>query len=223
MAKSNGHRKVLHPPPVTVAMAVLAVVIIGLLAYTKLKVDLMPNLSMPHIVVQTEMQNTGPEEIENLLSRPIEEAVARVNNVTKIASASMQGRSMVDIEFNWGTDVDVAANDVRARIDRIRDTLPGDAKTPVVWKIDMSNKPVVILALTGNKDLRELRRIAEDVVQDRLEQVPGVGSVDLDGGYERQIVVGVDQGRLQAYGLSLKQVSDRLAQENVDGFRRVCD
>lgn len=202
--------------PITVAMAVLAVIILGLLSYTKLKVDLMPNISMPHIVVQTTMENTGPEEIENLVSRPIEEAVARVNNVSKISSSSMQGRSMVDIEFNWGTDVDVAANDARARIDRIRDTLPTEAKTPVVWKIDTANRPIVILALTGNKDLRELRRIAEEVVQDRLEQVAGVGSVDLDGGYEREISVKVDQGRLEAYGLSLKQVSDRLSQENVD-------
>ncbi|MDT8900308.1 efflux RND transporter permease subunit [Anaeroselena agilis] len=202
--------------PITVAMAVLAVVILGLLSYTKLKVDLMPNIVAPHIVVQTTMENTGPEEIENLISRPIEEAVARVNNVSKISSSSMQGRSMVDIEFNWGTDIDVAANDARARIDRIRDTLPIEAKTPVVWKIDTANRPIVILALTSNKDLRELRRIAEEVVQDRLEQVAGVGSVDLDGGYEREVSVGVDQGRLQAYGLSLKQVSDRLAQENVD-------
>ena len=202
--------------PVTVAMAVLAVVILGLLSYTKLKVDLMPNIVTPHIVVQTSMENTGPEEIENLISRPIEEAVARVNNVSKISSSSMQGRSMVDIEFNWGTDVDVAANDVRSRVDRIRDTLPVEAKTPVVWKIDTANRPIIILALTGNKDLRELRRIAEEVVQDRLEQVAGVGSVDLDGGYEREISVKVDQSRLEAYGLSLKQVSDRLAQENVD-------
>lgn len=202
--------------PVTIAMAVLAIIILGLLSYTKLKVDLMPNIVMPHIVVQTSMDNTGPEEIENLVSRPIEEAVARVNNVSKISSSSMQGRSMVDIEFNWGTDVDVAANDVRSRVDRIRDTLPADAKTPVVWKIDTANKPIITLALTGDKDLRELRRIAEEVVQDRLEQVAGVGSVDLDGGYEREVSVKVDQGRLEAYGLSLKQVSDRLSQENVD-------
>ncbi|GMB00975.1 efflux RND transporter permease subunit [Pelosinus sp. IPA-1] len=202
--------------PVTVAMVVLAVVILGLLSYTKLKVDLMPNIVAPHIVVQTTMENTGPEEMENLISRPIEEAVARVNNVSKISSSSMQSISMVDIEFNWRTNIDVAANDARARIDRIRDTLPTEAKTPVVWKIDTSNKPIIILALTGNKDLRELRRIAEEVVQDRLEQVPGVGSVDLDGGFQREISVKVDQGRLQAYGLSLKQVSDRLAQENVD-------
>ena len=202
--------------PITVAMAVLAVMILGLLSYTKLKVDLMPNIVTPHIVVQTSMENTGPEEIENLLSRPIEEAVARVNNVSKISSSSLQGRSMVDIEFNWGTDIDVAANDARARIDRIRDTLPAEAKTPVVWKIDTANKPIMTLALTGQKDLRELRRITEEVVQDRLEQVAGVGSVDLDGGYEREISVKVDQSRLEAYGLSLKQVSDRLAQENVD-------
>lgn len=202
--------------PITVAMAVLAVMILGFLSYTKLKVDLMPNIVTPHIVVQTSMENTGPEEIENLLSRPIEEAVARVNNVSKISSSSLQGRSMVDIEFNWGTDIDVAANDARARIDRIRDTLPAEAKTPVVWKIDTANKPIMTLALTGQKDLRELRRITEEVVQDRLEQVAGVGSVDLDGGYEREISVKVDQNRLEAYGLSLKQVSDRLAQENVD-------
>lgn len=202
--------------PISVAMVILAIIVLGFLSYGKLKVDLMPNIVTPHLVVQTTMENTGPEEIENLISRPIEEAVARVNNVSKISSSSMQGRSMIDIEFKWGTDIDVAANDARSRIDRIRDTLPSEAKNPVVWKIDTANKPIMTLALTGNTNLRELRRIAEEVVQDRLEQVGGVGSVDLDGGYEREIAIQVDQNRLDAYGISLKQVSDRLAQENID-------
>lgn len=202
--------------PITVAMVVLGVIVLGLLSFSKLQVDLMPNISRPHLIVQTVMDNTGPEEIENLLTRPIEEAVTRVNNVAKISSTSMQGKSLVDIELKWGTDLDVAGTDVRARIDRIRDQLPDDAKAPVVWKLDISNKPVATIALTGKQDLRELRRIADEVVADRLEQVSGVASVDISGGYERQILVSIDQGRLQAYGLSLKQVSDRLAQENID-------
>ena len=202
--------------PVTVLMAVLAVLVLGVLAYGQLRVDLMPNIASNHIVVQTSMENTSPEEIENLITRPIEETVTRVNNVAKISSSSFQGKSMVDIEFKWGTDIDIAVSDVRSRIDRISDTLPAAAKTPVVWKIDISNKAVATLALTGKQDLRELRRIAEEVVSDRLEQITGVASVDIYGGHERQILISIDQGRLQSYGLSLKQVSERLAQENVD-------
>ncbi|MHC1760435.1 MAG: efflux RND transporter permease subunit [Negativicutes bacterium] len=202
--------------PVTVLMAVLAVLVLGVLAYGQLRVDLMPNIASNHIVVQTSMDNTSPEEIENLITRPIEETVTRVNNVAKISSSSFQGKSMVDIEFKWGTDIDIAVSDVRSRIDRISDTLPAAAKTPVVWKIDISNKAVATLALTGKQDLRELRRIAEEVVSDRLEQITGVASVDIYGGHERQILISIDQGRLQSYGLSLKQVSERLAQENVD-------
>ena len=202
--------------PVTVLMGVLAVLVLGVLAYGQLRVDLMPNIASNHIVVQTTMENTSPQEIENLITRPIEETVTRVNNVAKISSSSFQGKSMVDIEFKWGTDIDIAVSDVRSRIDRIRETLPAAAKTPVVWKIDVSNKAVATLALTGRQDLRELRRIAEDVVSDRLEQISGVASVDIYGGHERQILIRIDQGRLQSYGLSLKQVSERLAQENVD-------
>lgn len=202
--------------PVTVLMAVVAVLVLGLLAYGQLRVDLMPNIASNHIVVQTSMENTSPEEIENLITRPIEETVTRVNNVAKISSSSFQGKSMVDIEFKWGTDIDIAVSDVRSRIDRIRETLPKDAKTPVVWKIDVSNKAVATLAITGKQDLRELRRLAEEVVSDRLEQISGVASVDIYGGHERVFLVSIDQGRLQSYGLSLKQVSDRLAQENVD-------
>lgn len=202
--------------PVTVLMGVLAVLVLGVLAYGQLRVDLMPNIASNHIVVQTTMENTSPQEIENLITRPIEETVTRVNNVAKISSSSFQGKSMVDIEFKWGTDIDIAVSDVRSRIDRIRETLPAAAKTPVVWKIDVSNKAIATLALIGRQDLRELRRIAEDVVSDRLEQISGVASVDIYGGHERQILIRIDQGRLQSYGLSLKQVSERLAQENVD-------
>jgi hydrophobic/amphiphilic exporter-1 (mainly G- bacteria), HAE1 family len=201
--------------PIGIIMAVLIIFALGTISFSRLAVDLLPNLTFPYIVVTTSYSGVGPEEMENLISKPIEEAVSTVNNVNKINSTSMEGLSQVGIQFNWGTNMDTAAADVRAKIDRVRARLPEDADIPVVVKIDPSASAILVLGVTG-ADLMELRKFGDDVLQDRLEKVAGVASIDVYGGKERQIVISVDQGKLQSFGIGLAQLSEALTRENVN-------
>lgn len=201
--------------PIGVIMGVLIVFALGTISFSRLAVDLLPNLTIPNIVVTTAYSGVGPEEIESLISKPIEEAVGTVNNVNKITSTSMEGMSNVNVQFNWGTNMDTAAADIRAKVDRVRGRLPDDADIPVIIKVDPSASPIMRLGATGT-DLKELRRFGDDVLAERLEKVSGVASIDVLGGLERQINVRVDQGKLEAYGIGLNQLSDALARENVN-------
>lgn len=201
--------------PIGIIMAVCIILALGTISFSRLAVDLLPDLTVPNIVVMTNYTGVGPEEMENLISKPIEEAVSTVNNVKKIKSTSTEGMSSVNIEFNWGTDMDTAAADVRAKVDRVRGRLPDDADVPVIVKIDPSENAILVLGVTG-AEARELRKFGDDVLQDRLEKIGGVASVDVYGGKERQILVDVDQGKLEAYGISLNQLGEALKQENIN-------
>jgi HAE1 family hydrophobic/amphiphilic exporter-1 len=201
--------------PIGIIMAVCVIFALGAISFSRLAVDLLPNLTMPYITVSTTYEGVGPEEIENLISKPIEEAVSTVNGVDKITSTSMEGVSQVSIQFNWGTNMDTAAADVRAKIDRVRGRLPDEADIPVVVKIDPSARAIMVLGITG-ADSMALRKFGDDILLERLEKVAGVASVDVNGGKERQIIVNVDQGKLQAYGISLSQLGDALKRENIN-------
>lgn len=202
--------------PYTVAVGFLIAVLIGAVSLTKLPVDLMPDITNPTLTVSTEYAGVGPEEIETLITERIEQAVSAVQGIDEVTSTSVEGRSQVRLLFRWGTNLDVATDDVRARLDRIRNSLPEDASPPNVFKFDMSQYPVIFLGVSGDMSPLELKRIAEDQIQYRLERLPGVAAAEIRGGLDRQIRVEPDRQKLAALGLTLDQVAAALARENLN-------
>ncbi|MFN2351071.1 MAG: efflux RND transporter permease subunit, partial [Kiritimatiellia bacterium] len=202
--------------PVFTSMATLIVMILGGIALWRLPVDLMPDVTYPTLSVSTSYANTSPEEMEELVTRPLEEALSAVPGVEEIISTSSEGASSLRISFAWGTDLDVAANDIRDRLDRAIARLPDDVDRPMLRKFDLASFPVMILGAAGEFDPIELRRLVEDQVKFRLERVPGVASLDIWGGLEREIQVDLDLDRVRAYNLSLSQVLARIRQGNVE-------
>ncbi|MDP8221493.1 MAG: efflux RND transporter permease subunit [Candidatus Stygibacter frigidus] len=192
---------------VLVSMVYILIVGFGGFALTQLKLDLYPNIDFPIVAVITTYSGAGPEDIENLVSRPIEEAVVSTQNVKNVTSQSSEGASIVMLEFNWGTDMDQADTDVRNNIDFVRDYLPEDVSDPLVFKFDPSMMPIMFISLTNeNMGLAELRELSVDRIEALLERVKGVAAVSTMGGLERQINVNLDPVMMSAMGVSSQQV-----------------
>jgi HAE1 family hydrophobic/amphiphilic exporter-1 len=202
--------------PVLTTMVTLIVMILGVLSLWRLPIDLMPDITYPTLSVTTTYANASPEEIEELVTRPVEEALSAVPGVEEVTSSSSEGMSNVRISLTWGTDLDAAANDVRDRLDRVVSRLPDDADKPQLRKFDLASFPVLILGASSDLDPLQMRKLIEDQVKYRIERVPGVASLDIMGGLEREIHVDLDLGRVRAYGLALNQVFDRIRAGNVD-------
>ena len=202
--------------PVLTIMVTLIVVTIGLMSLLRLPIDLLPDITYPTLTVSTEYGNAAPEEMEQLVTRPIEEAVSAVPGVEEITSTSSEGASSVRISFGWGTNLDEATNDVRDRLDRIIGSLPDDAERPRVRKFDTAATPILLIGVAAELDPIEMRQIIDDRIRPRLERVRGVAAVDVWGGLEREIRVEVDPDRLRALGLELDGVRQALMQANVN-------
>ncbi len=200
--------------PIATLMAVCVIIILGFVSFTGLPLDLFPEFEFPIAAVITEYEGAAPAEVENMVTRPLEQSLATVQGVENIRSISQVGMSLVLLEFNWGIDLDMAMLDARESIDMVRGFLPDDAGDPLVLKADPSLMPIVQLSLYGDREDWELRRIAEDIVEPRLERVHGVASVDVVGGRTREIQVAVDPLLLGNYRLSLEEVTRALSQEN---------
>jgi HAE1 family hydrophobic/amphiphilic exporter-1 len=199
---------------VTVAMAAVALMLFGAVAFTRLEVNLMPDLSYPSLTVETRLAGAAPAEVESLISRPVEEAVGIVNGVQRISSVSRPGLSQVTLEFGWGRDMDFAALDVRQKLDLV--TLPRDAERPVLLRFDPANDPIARLYLTGGDSLYQLRYLSEELVKKDLESTRGVAAIRVHGGYEEEIEVRIDEGRLALLGLGIDEVNNRLLRENLN-------
>lgn len=204
------------PRPVFTVMVTLIAVTLGLVALSRLPIDLLPDITYPTITVGTTYANAGPEEVEQLVTRPVEEAVAAVPGVQEITSTSAEGSSNVRISFGWGANLDEATNDVRDRLERIINRLPENADRPRVRKFDTAQAPVMLLGVAGRLDPVEMRQIIDDRIRPRLERVAGVAAVDVWGGLEREIRVEVFPQRLQALGLSLDDIRTALRDANVN-------
>ncbi len=200
--------------PILTTVVYLVILVIGVFSLMRLPIDLMPEITYPTITVITSYGNAGPQEMEELVSRPIEAALAGIQGIEEITSTSSEGRSTVRVSFVWGTNLDEAVNDIRDRIDRSLNMLPEDIERPFIRKFDLSAFPIVILGVTSDRDLSEVRQLLEDQVQYRLERVPGVASVDIRGGTKREIQVMMRSANLQAYGISADQVISALRLEN---------
>ncbi len=205
---------------VTVAMVTIALVLFGLIGLSRLKVNLLPDLSYPTLTVRTEYIGAAPSEIENLISEPLEEALGVVKNLRRIRSVSRTGQSDVILEFSWGTEMDAASLDVREKLELIQ--LPLDVKKPLLLRFDPSTEPILRLALAADSSgenavaQSELRRYAEEDLKKRLEPIEGVAAVKVSGGLEDEIQVEIDQDRLKALGLDVNTVIERLRAENVN-------
>ncbi|GAW29482.1 efflux RND transporter permease subunit [Carboxydocella sp. ULO1] len=201
--------------PVLTAVVFIFIIIMGLVSVTRLGLDLYPDLNFPVAAVVVNYEGVGPQEIENLITRPVEQAMGTVNNIDHITSESQPGSSLVLVWFKWGTDMSEAAIQMREKLDRIKPVLPRDADTPMVLKMDPTQIPILQLGVTGGKDLADLQQIVEDKIQPRLERLEGVASVVTTGGYTREILVQLDSNKLQQYGLNSTQIAGILRQENL--------
>jgi HAE1 family hydrophobic/amphiphilic exporter-1 len=197
-------------------MVVLIVVLLGIISLLRLPIDLMPDISYPTVSVSCIYENAGPEEIEELITRPIEEAMSAVPGVEEVTSVSVEGQSTVRVTFTWGTDLDSAANDIRDRLDRVMQRLPEEADRPTLRKFDLASFPILILGASSRLDPVQMRQIIEDQVKYRLERVPGVAAVDIRGGLEREIHVSLDPAKINALAIPLDQIISHVREGNVN-------
>src|SRR5438093_6394616 len=200
--------------PVTVFMATAGLVIFGLVAASRLSVDLLPDISYPSLTIRTDLPDAAPGDVEQFVTRPVEEGVGVVPGLVRLHSVSRPGQSEVTLEFGTGTRMDLASLAVREKLDLV--SLPREARRPAVLRFDPSLDPIMRLRLSGGGNLLGLRRIAEHTVKADLEGAPGVAAVKVVGGEEQEISVDVDAHRLSAVGLTLADVSTRLAEENIN-------
>src|SRR5499427_1068226 len=197
-------------------MIVLSLVVVGSASYFKLGVDRFPAVDLPTVSVRTNLPGASPEEIETLVSQPIEEVVNTVDGIDNLRSVSVQGSSIVLATFNLNRDIDTAAQDVRDRVATVVRDLPPDTKPPVIAKFNNDSTAVITIALSGERSIRELTEYADKVVKVQLERAGGVGEVDVVGGLDRAINVWVDAERLAAYKIPITKVRDALQRQNSD-------
>jgi HAE1 family hydrophobic/amphiphilic exporter-1 len=208
-------RRSVHRPIFTI-MVVLIVILLGIISLLRLPIDLMPDISYPTLSISCSYENAGPEEIEELITRPIEQAMSAVPGVEEVSSVSVEGQSSVRVTFSWGTDLDAAANDIRDRLDRVVQRLPEEVERPTLRKFDLASFPILILGASSKLDPIQTRQILENDVQYRLERVPGVASVDIWGGLEREIHVSLDPAKINALFISLDSIMTSIIQGNVN-------
>ncbi len=202
--------------PIFTIMVVLIVVLLGSISLLRLPIDLMPDISFPTLSISCSYENAGPEEIEEIITRPIEEAMSAVPGVEEVTSVSVEGQGTVRVTFSWGTDLDAAANDIRDRLDRVVRRLPEEADRPTLRKFDLASFPILILGASSKLDPIQARQIIEDQVKYRLERVPGVAAVDIWGGLEREIHVSLDPAKINALTIPLDRIITGIREGNVN-------
>ena len=202
--------------PIFTTMIVLIVLILGGLALSRLPVDLMPDITYPTLSISTSYGNASPEEVEQLITRQIEQAVAAVPGVQTITSESGEGNSIVRLSFNWGTDLNEASNDLRDRLDRVIGSLPEGASRPALRKFDLSAMPIMEVGVTSSLDPLDLRNLISDQIEYRLERVPGIAAISVRGGLTREIHVNLDPEKIRGLQISLDQVINAIRAANVN-------
>ena len=198
---------------VSVLMAALAVAAFGIVGYQRLALELFPDITYPSLTVQTDFPDTAPQEVEYLITRPVEEAVGVLRGLQTIHSVSRAGVSEVTLEFDWDTDMDLMSMEVREKLDRL--FLPDEAENPIVLRFDPALDPIVRLALSGG-ELVEMRRLAERKLKPEFETVRGIASAQIKGGLEDEVQVDVNQDRLAALGIPLDRVRNIVGVSNVN-------
>ncbi|MBC8143739.1 MAG: efflux RND transporter permease subunit [Armatimonadetes bacterium] len=204
--------------PVAVTMRILALVLLGAVCYLRLPVDLLPNVSIPTVVVTTNWPNVAPEEIETQITRPLERAVSSVPGLAEVSSTTDEGVSRVRVQFQWGVDVGQGAVDILQQVERAKRSFPVDPtlENPIVTKYDPSQTPILVYGVSGISDTIRLRTLLDNDIAPVLESANGVAAVTVTGGEERAVLVEVDPEALRARNLSLQQISDAIGRENLN-------
>ncbi len=201
---------------VTTSMLAMILVVLGVLAYTQLGLDFFPELEFPTVSVITTYQGVAPKDIENTITRPLEQVVNTVSGVKNVSSTSSEGVSVIMVELEWGTNLDFAAQDIRDQIGIYASYLPEDASDPLVVKFDISQMPMVFWGVTGDRPVNELKEIIEEEVAMRIERIEGVASSQVFAAETREIQVNIDKPALESRKISLQQVIQVLRMENLN-------
>jgi multidrug efflux pump len=199
---------------ITVYVFAAILTVMGLVSYVTLPREASPDITIPVIIVSTVYIGASPQDIENLITRPIEQEVQNIENIKVIRSSSIEGASSITIEFNPNVDIDDALQRVKDKVDLAKSELPQDAEDPLVLEINFSNIPMMLVTLSGDFGLIRLKEIAEDLA-DEIETIPGILEVRIAGGLEREVKVDVDPDRLTAYNLPIQDVVDAIRRENL--------
>lgn len=202
--------------PITTIMASLIVIVISAVAFSRLPIDLMPDVSYPSITVSMTYDGAAPEEIETLLARPMEQALGSVSNIDRIDSSCEEGRALIRLRFEWGSNLEDVVNDVRQRVDRIRGAVPEGADPPVIYRYDFRQSPILRLGVAADMAPKDLRRLADDYLKPRFERVVGVAAAEVEGGLRREIQVNLNSARLNAVNMTPGMVVARIREENLD-------
>ncbi len=200
--------------PVTVTMLFVAIAVFGGISYGRLALNLLPEISYPTLTIRTNYEGTAPAEVENLITKTVENAVSVANNVIRVSSISKPEVSDVILEFSWRTNMDFAALDVREKLDVLQ--LPLDADKPILLRYDPSTDPIMRISVSGSSDLSGIRYLSEEFVKSDLESIDGVAAVRISGGFEEEIHVELDEQKLASLGVSIQEVTIRLGQENIN-------
>ncbi len=202
--------------PVTVMMAVLIVIILGIISLTRIPIDLYPKIDIPTVAITTSYSGVGPEEIENLVTKPVEKAVSTVAGIKSVRSVSREGSSQVTVEFDYGSDIEAAVAEIQQKVERAKRSLPDDVDSPTVNKFDPNSLPVLTLAISSKLGPDQLKNFVDQQIVPYLERVNGVASVTTSGGLEREIKILVDPNKIDQYGISLSDINQQLRNQNID-------
>lgn len=202
--------------PISTALIFVAVIVFGLFSLNRLAIDQLPEMDMPAISVITTYAGANAEDVENNITRRIEDGLNTVSNLKKITSRSSDGVSLVSLEFEWGTNLDEASNDIRDALGRLTEYMPDDAEEPILFRFNSSMMPIMSFSITADESYPALNKILEEQFVNRLSRIDGVGSVSIMGAPVREIQVNVDPVKMEAYGLSVEQIGAIIAQENIN-------
>ena len=211
----NISKNTLEHPVLTLIFFVL-LGIMGLFTLSDVAISLMPDIDNPYLTVRTSYTNAGPESVEKTVTKVLEAQLISVSGLKNLTSTSSEGSSRISLEFNYGTDLDIATNNVRDKIDRVLKRLPDDADSPTIMKMDSDSMPIMRIAVRGNRSRDELKVLAEDTIVSLLEQTDGVAEATVSGGRDKIVRVDISQNRLAAYGLTLSTVNSALSKQNLE-------
>ena len=203
-----------HPVLFLIIFALLGFV--GVFTLRKVSIGLFPEVDYPYISVSTTYTNAGPESVEKTITKVLESSLVSVSGLKSLTSSSSEGSSSISLEFNYGTDINQAVNDVRDKLDRVSRNLPDNAGSPTIFKMDSNSMPIMRIAVKGNRSASDLKQIAEDNIVDILEQADGVAQASVYGGRTKIVRVELEQNRLAAYGLTVSAVSSALSKQNLE-------
>lgn len=211
---SISQKTLAHPVMTLIVFCLLGVM--GLFTLKNVAISLFPDVDNTYITVSTTYKNAGPEAVEKSVTKVLESALVSVNGIKNLTSTSSEGKSRIQLEFEYGTDLDVATEDIRDKLDRVRDDLPDAAESPIIYKMSSDAMPIMRIAIRGNRTNDDLKEIADDNVVDILEQADGVADATSSGGRDKIVRIELSQNRLSAYGFTLSTVKSALAKQNLE-------